>query len=555
MPKSCSHSLATMTFAAVLSGLAGSTAGAPSHLSAAAAGFSAADGTTTPAQPASGCPSSRPGNDPPSARDSDPEPRPPLAPPGTSLVRRRLRPACNAACLVNYAFTTVLGRAANAQEVVAYTPLMVPDPWQGLEDVATSLAESQEFAAEVLAPNGPRFRPPFEILRTLWRALLFRAPSAAEVRWALPAIQSGAEGVVTATSAILASLEFNEGSARQRILQRDNAETGLELTLREKVRNGAVLTTDFRGTLRHAGRERSFLLHVPSGYFARSGAVPLVILLHPAGSHGEAMVGPMKMTPRADAVGTILLYPDGTSHSLASGPTVLAWNAGHCCGMPAETSVDDVGFLATLIGRLGELFAVDPSRVFATGISNGGMMSHRLAAEHPELIAAIGVTAGTIGGCEGFGCEDLDQSLLLPPVPALPVPAMLFHGFLDTTVPIQGGHGGPQTRYDIQLSQALTALHPEWGAGTGPGSAHGSVDFWVQANGLDNAPLVEQVPLRNGAHCTRLAYDLPEATAEVIAYGCEGIGHTHPTCTAADPQPCLDAPAAYWDFFMEHARL
>lgn len=532
MSKLCARSLATMAVTAALSGIA-ATATAP--------GSSARNDTSG-------------GTDAPAARSTGAIRPAPAATVGSSSARRRLRSSCGAECLVSYGFVTVLGRAPRADEIQTYAGLMTPDPWQGVEDLLAALAASPELAAEVLAPEGARFRTPSEILVTLWQALLFRTPTAGEIRWALPAIQSGSAGIETVTSGILGSVEFREGDARQRILRREYPSTSPDWVVREKVKNGVVLHSDFRGTLRHGNRQRGFFLHVPSSYFARTSPVPLVILLHPAGSHGEAMVGPMKMTPRADATGAILLYPDGTPHSSTASTTVLAWNAGHCCGMPFELGLDDVGFLVTLTTRIQEMFAVDPSRVFAVGISNGGMMSHRLAAEHPELIAAIGVTAGTVGGCEGYGCEALDQNLRLPPVPTLPVPALLFHGFLDTTVPIQGGHGGTQSRYDIQLSQALTALHPEWGAGTGPGWAHGSADFWVQANNLDNAPLVEQVPLRNGAVCTRLAYDLPATAAEVIIYGCQGIGHTHPTCTATDPQPCLDAPSEYWSFFMRHAR-
>lgn len=246
---------------------------------------------------------------------------------------------------------------------------------------------------------------------------------------------------------------------------------------------------------------------------------------------------------------------EAKTHLSGSDPGKLAWNAGHCCGLPVDLDIDDVGFLAALINRLRELFLIDGTRIYAAGISNGAMMSHRLAADRPEVLAAIGATAGTIGGCIGSDCEELDQDLILPPVPGMPVPVILFHGFLDMTVLIQGGRGKDRTRFDIQLSRELSALHPEWGVGTGPASTHGSVDFWVRANGLDNAPLVGEVPHKDGASCTKLVYDLPEPTFEVIAYACKNIGHTHPTCSSVDPQPCIDGPTEVWSFFMRHTRL
>src|SRR6185436_10577421 len=79
-----------------------------------------------------------------------------------------------------------------------------------------------------------------------------------------------------------------------------------------------------------------------------------------------------QMTPVSDKHGFIVVYPQGLGNS---------WNAGSCCGTAASSKVDDLKFVSDLIDKLKTEYCVDPKRVFASGLSNGGMLSHRLACE------------------------------------------------------------------------------------------------------------------------------------------------------------------------------
>jgi poly(hydroxyalkanoate) depolymerase family esterase len=142
-------------------------------------------------------------------------------------------------------------------------------------------------------------------------------------------------------------------------------------------------------TLELAGRKRTYLIHPPKGYDAKT-PLPLVLVLHGAvqgAANAESMSG---MSAKADKEDFLVAYPTGTSR-FGLAPT---WNAGACCGYAMTNKVDDVGFLRALIDRLEHDYTVDPKRIFVTGISNGGMMSYRLACELADRIAAIAPVEG-----------------------------------------------------------------------------------------------------------------------------------------------------------------
>jgi polyhydroxybutyrate depolymerase len=106
---------------------------------------------------------------------------------------------------------------------------------------------------------------------------------------------------------------------------------------------------------------------------------------------------------------------------------VRTWNAGGCCGYAVDNDIDDLGFIAAILDRLEASTCVDSRRVYAAGMSNGSMMSHRLACELADRIRAIAAVAGT------------DMTLSCDP--ARPVPVLTIHGSDDANVPFDGGLG------------------------------------------------------------------------------------------------------------------
>jgi polyhydroxybutyrate depolymerase len=167
-------------------------------------------------------------------------------------------------------------------------------------------------------------------------------------------------------------------------------------------------------TLTSSGIARVFLLHVPASYDASKGAM-LVFNFH--GFTSDALQEQLltNMNASSDAHGYVAVYPYGIAQS---------WNAGACCGTATATNVDDIQFIRDMLGSLQTDFCIDPKRIYATGMSNGGFMSHRIGCEMSDTFAAIAPVAGVIGmpSC----------------TPTRPVPVIHFHGTADPLVPYTG---------------------------------------------------------------------------------------------------------------------
>jgi polyhydroxybutyrate depolymerase len=190
------------------------------------------------------------------------------------------------------------------------------------------------------------------------------------------------------------------------------------LAERRAARAPATLSPgDTTRTLIHAGRERSYIVYVPPGYDP-ARATPVVLVFHGGGGHAENARMMTGFDAVADAAGFIVVYPNGTGRLP---DRLLTWNGGRCCGYALEQNVDDVGFVRALLADLGTVVNVDARRIYAAGMSNGAIMSYRLACELADVIAAIGPVAAT---------QNLDAC-----TPARPVPVLHIHGDADKHAP------------------------------------------------------------------------------------------------------------------------
>ena len=106
---------------------------------------------------------------------------------------------------------------------------------------------------------------------------------------------------------------------------------------------------------------------------------------------------------------------------------IRTWNAGWCCGFASNSNINDVGLIDALLDTLISEYSIDTNRIYATGMSNGGFMSYRLACELSDRIAAIAPVASSMS--------------LTSCVPNRPVPIIHFHSYLDINVPYLGGIG------------------------------------------------------------------------------------------------------------------
>lgn len=169
------------------------------------------------------------------------------------------------------------------------------------------------------------------------------------------------------------------------------------------------------------GRERTYRLYVPAHVAA---AAPVLLVLHPALFNGATMeaITAGGFDRRADATGALIVYPDGIDQH---------WNDGREATAAARAHVDDVGFLRALVAALAVRYPLDPARIFASGFSNGGMMTLRLACEATDLFGGFVAVAASLG-------EELARQC--HPQPARPV--AIIDGTADPLVPYAGGSVG-----------------------------------------------------------------------------------------------------------------
>jgi polyhydroxybutyrate depolymerase len=173
------------------------------------------------------------------------------------------------------------------------------------------------------------------------------------------------------------------------------------------------------------GLGRSFTLHVPPGYDG-GAPVPLVVDLHGFTSNADQQRAISGMAAVSDAEGFLVVYPNGWRN---------AWNGKLCCG---NREVDDVGFIRAVVVAVAVEAAVDPRRVYVTGLSNGGAMSHRLACDAADLFAAAAPMAFPLADRPASGCQ-----------PSRSIPVLTVMGLTDVLVRYaDGGFGTAMDTFD-----------------------------------------------------------------------------------------------------------
>jgi polyhydroxybutyrate depolymerase len=254
-------------------------------------------------------------------------------------------------------------------------------------------------------------------------------------------------------------------------------------------------------TLEFEGLTRSFRVHTPPSYYGTT-PLPVVLILHGGGGHADGMIRWIGMNDTADESGFIAVYPNGAPFGEGGFPHAeqqqCVWNAGTCCPPAEGKPADDVGFIRVMLDELAELYAIDRRRIYATGASNGAMMSYTLASELSDRIAAIAPVA-----C-AMGFEEIKAER--------PVPVLHIHGTEDMNAPVAGGVGSNARAKFVQMPLRKC------------------IAKWVELNGCPTEPVVEELPDRedDGTRVRREIYGPGKGGAEVILYLIEGGGHTWP---------------------------
>lgn len=180
------------------------------------------------------------------------------------------------------------------------------------------------------------------------------------------------------------------------------------------------------------GLDRSYQLYIPDGL---TPTAPLVVMLHGGFGSAQQAERAYGWDELADSAKFVVAYPDGEGR---------AWNTnGGCCGRPGRENVDDVGFIVDVVNDISANVGIDANRIYATGISNGGMMSYALAC-NTAVFAAIGPDSAT----------QLDQCAA-----PHPTSVMHIHGTADRMIRYDGGPGVGVARID---GPAVPDLNTFW---------------------------------------------------------------------------------------------
>ncbi|MET0387326.1 MAG: PHB depolymerase family esterase [Polyangiales bacterium] len=186
--------------------------------------------------------------------------------------------------------------------------------------------------------------------------------------------------------------------------------------------------------LESGGHMRSYLVHVPSQYTG-SEPVPAVFDFHGYSSSAMGQMGASGFRELADAEGFIVVYPSGVGAS---------WHVNGCCGQAGEEKLDEIAFVRAIVAELVKEACIDPKRVYATGISQGGGMAHHVGCLAADLFAGVAPVS-----------SDLRTE---PCTPAQPVTEISVRGMADSLSPYEGGHVGPPGMDGYEAIGAKTTL-------------------------------------------------------------------------------------------------
>ena len=270
-----------------------------------------------------------------------------------------------------------------------------------------------------------------------------------------------------------------------------------------------------------AGESRTYLLHIPAHYDTIRRA-PLVIVLHGHGERASNFEKYTGMSDKADQEGFIAVYPQALGdpsdwHTAIDGPSRR----------------DDIVFVRNIIDALERKYRIDPRRIYAAGHSNGGIMTYRLASTLSDKLAAVGVTAGSIGMV-----DDRGDTLRIAP-PSHPVSVIHFHGVADPSVPYSGG--------------------PESDGPDNIVSVRNTIGFWISADHCDPSKVSRTIS--NDKNVIVDKYQSCAKNTAVVLYTIIDGTHRWPgddvpwyTFPGRDDSDVV-ATDVMWSFFAAHPRV
>ena len=276
---------------------------------------------------------------------------------------------------------------------------------------------------------------------------------------------------------------------------------------------------DYSFSFEYGGLSRMYRIHVPPSYRA-ANPTPLLVSFHGGGASMEYQATDKNygQISKSDREGFVVVFPNGYS-KLRSGK-FATWNAGTCCGGARDGKIDDVGFVRQVIENVSAQLDIDRNKIFATGMSNGGMFTYRLACEMSDVFKAIASVAGPDGTTN---CT-----------PKKPVSVLHIHARDDDHAQFEGGSGKKSMPGSVVTQ--FTSV-PQ------------TISNWVKRNECNAAP--KRVLDKPGAYCD--VYAQCNGNVEVELCVTATGGHSWPGAEKSrgdePPSTAISANDVMWEFF------
>ncbi len=281
-----------------------------------------------------------------------------------------------------------------------------------------------------------------------------------------------------------------------------------------------VTPGDYTFSLKSSDQLRYYKIHIPPQYKS-STAASLIVALHGGGGNMsiQAIDDHYKLISKSNKEGFIVAFPNGFSR-FKSGK-FATWNAGRCCALARDEKVNDVAFINEMVEKITQQINIDKSKIFAIGMSNGGMMSYRLACDSTKTFKAIASVTGTDNTID---CK-----------PTKPISVLHIHAKDDPNVLFNGGQG----EGSFQDKEKVTDFT----------SVPATIEKWVKLTGC---PAKAQKTLqKDKAYCETYSPCRGQTKIQLCVTN-EG-GHSWPGGTKprghGESSNAIDATDVIWDFF------
>lgn len=277
------------------------------------------------------------------------------------------------------------------------------------------------------------------------------------------------------------------------------------------------LAQEVEDTLMIFGRNRFFKVHLPLGYTVQK-EYPVVFVFHGGDGNPDNIEKTTDFSTKADKEGFIVVYPYGTG---SFPKKLLTWNTWDCCGYADKKNIDDVSFIKKVLEIIKTKYSVNQNMIFATGLSNGGMMCYLLACEMPDQFAAVAPVAATMFD-ENQCTANSEISMII------------FNSIDDKHIPYEGGIGDESI---VKVEKMPVEK---------------VVNFWVNKF---NCVLLNKTEVSS---YNKIDYMNKKGT-EIIFYKMMGGGHSWPggergRLFADKPVKDVSATDLIWDFFKNHPK-